>query len=192
MLSEKIHDFVVARDTSGLEDRIKEQDGYINELEKENGTQDKTISKQASDITEKEHKVSQLEKQVKELMAQVKELAKSAPSKQNNNLVIENQIFNRFPSGDENEGLYVTKQPRVVTVDGKEYLENTALSEFKNVNLGGDLTESVTLDGIQFRLISGGKYAGKLVQDLGPHSVFEHDGKFFVRWFIRTKKELSL
>ncbi len=191
-LSEKIHNYVVARDKAGLEDKIMDQAATIKRLETNNYAQNETINKQISDITKKDHKIADLEKQLQKLTAHVEELSVSRSTVPSNKLVVSNRTFEKFPTGNVNAGLYVSKQPQVVTVSGSDYYENTALSEFKNLELGGNLTESTTQNGIPFNVISGGENNGKLVQELGPHSIFQHEGRFFVRWHIRTKKELSL
>jgi hypothetical protein len=188
-------------------EQLCEKDKTITRLERETEIQDATINKHVSTITEKDHKIegmdtiirnqntkiASLVEQVKQLTAQVGPLAKSRLNPQNDKLEIDGQAFSKFPVGDANEGLYVSKQGRVVTVGDIDYNENTALSEFKNIELGGKLADSITsLNGVPFKLISGGSHSGKLIQELGPHSVFHHNGKHYIRWLIRTEKTLSL
>ena len=113
---------------------------------------------------------------------------------QNQKLVIDDRTYDKFPTGHVNAGLYVTKQPQFVTIDDVDYSETIVLSQFKGLELGfgGTLTDVVTLDGIPFRRISGGANDGKLVQELGPHSIMEHEGNYYVRTYIRTEKPLGL
>jgi hypothetical protein len=113
---------------------------------------------------------------------------------QNQKLVIDDRTYDKFPAGHVNAGLYVTKQPQFVTIDDVDYSETIVLSQFKGLELGfgGTLTDVVTLDGIPFRRISGGANDGKLVQELGPHSIMEHEGNYYVRTYIRTEKPLGL
>lgn len=165
-LTEKIHNVVVAQRATILE----EQD---------------TVNNQKTRITN-------LESQVERLTAQVDQLNKSVLLNQNQKLNIDGRTYDKFPSGHVNAGLFVTKQPHVVTIDDVDYSETIALSQFKGLELGGTLTDVVTLDGTPFRRIRGGDNDGKLVQDLGPHSIFEHEGKYYVRTFIQTEKPLGL
>jgi len=179
----------------------------IERLEGENEAQDATINRQTSEITEKAHKIqglktvvsdqkteiARLKEKVNNLTVEVQRLRKTAPvTSQNDKVVINDQIFTKFPEGHVNEGLYVSNHGRLVSVGDHDYIENIALSEFRNVELGGVLTQSLDLDGVPFKRISGGTNDNKLVQELGPHSIFEHDGKHYMRWFIRTEKTLGL
>jgi seryl-tRNA synthetase len=172
-------------ETKALQKKVKHQQATILQQSEElknhmfNAEQRKRASDQR--ITELEDKVSDLTEQMKALQ-----------SFQAENLVIENRTFVKFGPDNANAGLYVTKEARVVTFGETDYTENIALSQFKNIALGGTLTESVVLEDFPFMRISGGDNDQKLVQDLGAQSIFEHDGKWYVRWFIRTKKPLSL
>lgn len=44
------------------------------------------------------------------------------------------------------------------------------------------------MGGVSFKRIEGGQSHGKLVQDLGQHSLFEHESGSYIRWYVRTKK----
>jgi hypothetical protein len=158
-----------------------------------------TILAQRAAILEEQHtvtsqktKITNLESQVQQLTAQVDQLNKSVLLSQNQKLIIDDRTYDKFPTGHVNAGLYVTKQPQFVTIDDVDYSETITLSQFKGLELGGTLTDVVTLDGIPFRRISGGTNDGKLVQELGPHSILVHEGNYYVRTYIRTEKPLGL
>ncbi len=84
-------------------------------------------------------------------MSDLTEQMKALQSFQAENLVIENRTFVKFGPDNANAGLYVTKDARVVTSGETDYTENIAFSQFKNIALGGTLTESVVLDDFPFR-----------------------------------------
>lgn len=177
---------------SELEGEAKTLKATIKEQEFTIRSHAKTNEKAAAEAKGQIVAMDQQKKIILELEEQVSELKQRLERSQNEKLVIDNRNFDKFPSGDANAGLYVTKQGQLVTVGDTDYTENVALSEFKNIQLGGTLTDTVTLDRIPYKRILGGKNDAKLVQDLGPHSIFEHEGKFYVRWLIRTEKPLSL
>jgi multidrug efflux pump subunit AcrA (membrane-fusion protein) len=150
------------------------------------------ILEEQDTVNSQKTRITALESQVERLTAQVDQLNKSVLLNQNRKLNIDGRTYDKFPAGNLNAGLFVTKQPHVVTIDDVDYSETTVLSQFKGLELGGTLTEVVTLNRIPFRRISGGENHGKLVQELGPHSIMEHEGNYYVRTFIRTEKPLSL
>jgi hypothetical protein len=151
-----------------------------------------TILKQQDTINNQKTRITNLESQVERLTAQVDQLNKSVLLNQNQKLNIDGRIYDKFPAGHVNAGLFVTKQPQFVTIGDVDYSETIALSQFKGLELGGTLTDVVTLEGIPFKRISGGNNDGKLVQELGPHSILVHEGNYYVRTFIRTEKPLGL
>jgi hypothetical protein len=146
--------------------------------------------KKAREVAEATQREAAQKEMIEELQKQVGGLTKKLEGSPK--LVIDNRSFDQFPSGNVNAGLYVTKQPQVVTIGDTEYTETAVLSEFKGLDVSAVLADTVVLNGIPFRRISGGHNDGKLVQELGPHSVLEHEGKYFVRWFIRKEKPLEI
>jgi hypothetical protein len=151
-----------------------------------------TIVKQQDNINNQKTQIANLESQVERLTAQVDQLTKSVLISQNQKVIVNDRTYDKFPAGHINAGLYVTKQPQFVSIGDVDYSETIVLSQFKGLELGGTLTDVVALDGIPFKRISGGDNDGKLVQELGAHSILEHEGNFYVRTFIRTEKPLSL
>lgn len=150
------------------------------------------ILEEQDTVKSQKTRITNLESQVERLTAQVDQLNQSVLLNQNQKLVIDGRTYDKFPAGNVNEGLFVTKQPHVVTIDDVVYSETTVLSQFKSLELGGTLIDVVTLAGIPFKRIAGGTNDGKLVQELGPHSILVHEGNYYVRTYIRTEKPLSL
>ena len=132
--------------------------------------------------------ISDLERQVDSLSKGKKDL----PIIQAEPLIIDNRKFVPFPVDAVNEGLYVTDKAKAVTMGGTDYTEKVVLSEFKGLIYGGALTDSVVLNGNSFKRISGGGNDKKLLQDVGPHSILEHGGKYYVRWSVLTEKAADL
>ncbi len=147
---------------------------------------------QQDTINSQKTRITNLESQFERLTAEVDQLNTSVLLSQNQKLNIDGRTFDKFPDGHVNAGLFVTKQPHVVTIDDVDYSETIALSQFKGLVLGGTLSDVVTLENIPFKRISGGENDGKLVQELGPHSILVHEGNYYVRTYIRTEKPLGL
>lgn len=100
---------------------------------------------------------------------------------------IEPDRFETIPPEVDNGGMLREQKARPVEVGGKEYEERIFLLECK-LQVSGHLTgETVKHDGVSFTQIMEGNVE-KLVQNLGPSSLVQCDGRQFLRWVTLKEK----
>jgi len=179
-----------ARDLKNNKEEVTELEGQIKGLQDTVAAQKTTILEQAQVIKDQENTKSlleQSEQRIAELEKQVEGLTKQ-PMALVSKLVVNSQEFDRLPYG-ENESLYASRLPAYVTIDDKVYVEKAVLCEYKKLNMGQNTGEMVNIGGIPFQRVLGADPKGEesFIQEIGPQSFFEFEGKDYIRWLIRKE-----
>lgn len=99
--------------------------------------------------------------------------------------------FSLFSPSDPNNGLYVETRARHIEVAGVAYNDRAVLCPYKHLDVGGKLEGEVMLNSVSYKKIDGGKHDGKLVQQVGPQSFVEYEGKTYIQWIIRNEEPVG-
>lgn len=172
-----------------LQQVIKERNQVIQEQAKTIQHRVDTIAQKLAYAEGQEAFIKRQMTTISQMQNQLKRLEQRSRRDQDGTRVIEGRKF--IALLPPNDALFVCKNPNL-TIDNIENSKTTVFSKFKCIQLGGQLQDSVVMDGVSFKRIEGGRNHGKLVQDLGQHSVFESESGSYIRWRVRTKEDAQI
>ncbi|KAE9380337.1 hypothetical protein N431DRAFT_477281 [Stipitochalara longipes BDJ] len=165
-----------------LQQIVKEQQATIRE-------QSQAIERHVSNAEERKGASDQ---RISELEQEVNDLTERMNGFKAEKLIIDNEVFDKFPIGDENEGLYVSSVCKHVNVEGKDYDDKTVLCVYKKPNMGQETGQMVNIGGLPFQRVLGEDLKEFYVQEVGPQSFFKSEGRDYIRWFIRKEHRATL
>jgi len=94
------------------------------------------------------------------------------------------EVYSHIPRGVDNAGMFKEQIPRQVQKDGKPFKETLLLAQIPKPNIEGETTNVTNIfDAIPFSRYSKGSLV-KWVQDIGPQSLIENDGQYYIGWEI--------
>jgi hypothetical protein len=128
---------------------------------------------------------------LKEENARLKSVATATVDDTDEHVFMKERKFTKLQPGDVNAGLYIERFVRSTEAGGTVYKDKAVLSEYKHLNVGGELRDEVVFDGVTYMRVHGGTHDGKLVQQIGPKSFISFQGKTYVEWNIRVEEKLG-
>ncbi len=130
-------------------------------------------------------------KKLKEENARLTFLATASGDEIDEHLVMKERKFTQLQPGDVNAGLYIERFARSTEASGTVYKDKAILSEYKHLNVGGEMKDEVVFDGVTYMRVHGGHHDGKLLRQIGPKSFISFEGKTYVQWNIRVEEKLG-
>lgn len=165
---------------------VQKQQATIGDFEKNKATEAAEASRQKT-ASEEQNKI------IDGLHSQIGELTRQLKKRESEKLSVDGQDFSKFKAGTLNEGLYVSKSCRHLEIEGKDYEDKTVLCEYKKLSIGKVTEDTIRIGDLPFKRVLGGTGEKvSYIQEVGPQSFFEFEGKHYIRWFIRSEHEASL